>query len=132
MRFAILIIALFILMGCNHTSPVTCAAIKNGKFYFHSAAKATKMPFEMQDSICIHITNEPGKMDTSNIEWQGDCEFMIKGRTPAEPKDSDKIKVALPVDMKILECNKRFFVLQTSYSDGEFLHHNNDTLWVDE
>ncbi len=111
MKFINLFILFFISIlatSCFHQE-CNCNDFKTGKFKFENTIdnKLNTSFFERNDSI--QIENANGVIDTFDIRWTNDCEYILKN---SKPKN---IKEKKAVQMKILTTTKNSYTFEYNF-----------------
>ncbi|MEQ3662969.1 MAG: DNA topoisomerase IV [Flavobacterium sp.] len=101
-------IVFFLMISC-YEQERNCSDFKNGKFESEITIDGVKhtSTFERNDSIQIEIYN--GVIDTFNIRWINDCEYIMKNSNPKNMAEKKS------VSMKILTTNENTYVFEYNY-----------------
>lgn len=100
---------IFFLMTSCYEQERNCSDFKNGKFESEITIDDVKhtSTFERKDSI--QIENYNGVIDTFDIRWINDCEYIMKNSNPKNMAEKKS------VSMKILTTKDNTYVFEYNY-----------------
>ena len=108
LTYSLVLITLLLMTSC-YEQERNCGDFKNGKFESEITIDGVKhtSTFERNDSIQIETYN--GIIDTFNIRWINDCEYIMKNSNPKNMAEKKS------VSMKILTTKENTYVFEYNY-----------------
>lgn len=108
LTYSLVLITLLLMTSC-YEQERNCGDFKNGKFESEITIDGVKhtSTFERNDSIQIETYN--GVIDTFNIRWINDCEYIMKNSNPKNMAEKKS------VSMKILTTKENTYVFEYNY-----------------
>jgi hypothetical protein len=104
----ILLLLTLTLVSC-YQQERNCTDFKTGKFTSETTIKGKKFTtqFERNDSIQIEVYE--GKIDTFNVRWINDCEYIMQNSRPKNREERKSISI------RILTTQEKNYTFEYSY-----------------
>lgn len=109
MKKLILLFCCSILLTSCYTAERNCADFKTGTFVFEQEIEGKKQRSEFSRTEKYQIEEFNGAIDTFDIRWINDCEYVLKN---IKPKNRAEKKV---VHMKILTTDEKGYIFEYSF-----------------
>lgn len=100
-------IILFLLISCK-TPERNCKDFKTGEFSFEELIEGTLVTSRFTRNDTLEVAYFNGKVDSSNVRWINDCEFIVQKRNPKSMSEEKA------VHMKILYTEREFYTFEYS------------------
>ncbi len=86
-----------------------CTDFKTGKFTSETTIKGKKFTTQFERNDSIQIEMYEGKIDTFNLRWINDCEYIMQNSRPKNREERKSISI------RILTTQEKNYTFEYSY-----------------